>query len=362
MKKFLVSLGVASVVVGSTVWWSQRHETANAAPVAQTQPQTPAVMVAVQAKLASHTATRTVSVSGTVEAEQSTTLRAQVAGFVAQLPIALGQSVGVGATLAVIDDVTSSLSPEDGLRSSAYQQSQIDEMIARKRYDQAKKNYQDNKTSATKTEREIAKLNAEKALNDAIQAADTHTVRAPFGGVVAEKLVNQGDAVSVGQAIATVAQGSKKVVRFFVDPSDASKLSTKQSVKLTLSDGTEYPSVVTRIAPLPDTMTRKVLVEAMLPKEAVSVTVATLGTVRMTLTDTVSAPGNILLPLEAVTTGQNESFIFTEENGIAKKQAVIVRRIAGEWAEVAWDGSEEARIITQGAKQVADGAKVSIQE
>jgi RND family efflux transporter MFP subunit len=326
MKKFLVSLGVASVIVGSTVWWTQQHEAVNAENVVS-ETQAPLVSVSVQTKAASHTATRTVAVPGTVEADQSTTLRAGVAGFVARLPIQLGQYVSAGATIATLDDTTSSLDTVDGFKSGSYQQSQIDETIARKQYTQAKKTYQSDKTTANKTSRDIAKLNAEKALIDATQAADNHIIRAPFAGVVVEKLINQGEAVRVGDPIATVAQGSKKTLRFFVDPSDAAQMTLKQSATFVLQDGTEYQVSVIRIAPLPDTMTRKVLIEAGLPKEAVSVTIATLGTVKLTLTETVTASDTFFVPLEAVTTGQNESYIFTEADGVAHKRIAYDRQM-----------------------------------
>ena len=363
MKKFLWSLGVASIVVGGAVWWSHRDETAQAQNLVQqsTEQMAPAVPVGVQTKAASRTATRTVSALGTVEALQSTTLRAGVSGFVTQLPIALGQSLGAGATVAVIDDTTGSLDAQNGFKSSAYQKSQLDESIARKEYDQAKKTYKSAKTSANKTDREVARLNKEKALIDAIAAADTRTVRAPFAGVVAEKFVDTGAGVSAGDAIATVVYGQATVLRFFVDQNDAVKITPKQEGVFGLPDGTEYAFTVLRRAPVADATTRKVLIEAAISKNVVNIGIGTIGTVRITFTERASTPDAVLMPIEAVTTGQNESFIFIEENGRAKRQAVLVKKIRGDWAEVVWDGAEETRLIMRGAKQVTDGVQVSVQ-
>jgi hypothetical protein len=37
-----------------------------------------------------------------------------------------------------------------------------------------------------------------------------------------------------------------------------------------------------------------------------------------------------------------------------------LKQIKGAWAEVSWDGADETHIITSGAKQVADGARVAV--
>ena len=64
---------------------------------------------------------------------------------------------------------------------------------------------------------------------------------------------------------------------------------------------------------------------------------------------------NIILPLSAIEIGQNDTKIFTVENGQAKTVPVTIVKIQGETAEIKTDLPDTAIVITDGNKLIQEG-------
>ncbi len=353
-KKLLLPILIALVIIGAASYFSTHdNEKAEAQTGAAVVPSMP---VTTQAASDSRTATTKLTYPGTVVADQETKLVAEASGNVASLRFALGQRVSAGASLATIDDTTSSVTPEDGFRSPAVQQAQIAEEIARKNAQQAKKDHATN----TRTVRDIAKLQYESAQIATQDALDSHTIRAPFAGVITSRLIDRGESVSAGQTVATLSATGKINVDFFVSQEELRTVSIGQSVTIVPRQGNPFVTTVTRIAPAADPVTRRFLIEVDLGALRADVPTGTIVDVALSVTRTPEQSGDILVPLASITTGQNENYLFTADGGVARKRVVTVKKIAGEWAEIAGDLPSDARIIIDGSKRVQDGSPVSV--
>lgn len=360
MKRFSVFVAIVAVIVGAVAFWRMRAGD-TAVSVEATIEKVP-VSVTIRPLAESREVSFEISYPGTVVASQETTLTAAVAGNLAQVNVALGQKVSLGTVLARIDDTTGGLASEKGWKSAAIQEAQIAEEVARKNYSLAKRVYDKDDSQVNRTARDIAKLEYERAQISLQNIEDDRTVRAPFAGVVTAKPVNVGEAVSQGQALFTVSRTGKSVVRIFVDENELSRLRVGQEVALIGNRGETFPSKVSRISTAADPVTRRFQAEIDVTEGQSAFSTGTVVTVAMMLTETVSDPERFLLPLSAVTTGQNETYVFIASDGVAKKRSIAVARISGEWAEVSGDLSISDSVIVDGSKRIQDGDRISIAE
>ena len=73
-----------------------------------------------------------------------------------------------------------------------------------------------------------------------------------------------------------------------------------------------------------------------------------------------SGNNSLILPLSTLTIGQNETYLFTAEEGKAKKVSVEILKISGETAEVSAELPPDALGIVEGNKLVQEGEGIEI--
>ena len=133
------------------------------------------------------------------------------------------------------------------------------------------------------------------------------------------------------------------------------------SIKIKDDQGNILPGRISNISPQADANTRRFLIEAVLSQKIDPL----IGTVVMVSVETTTLPSEdnvIILPLSAITVGQNENYIFIVENNRAKKISIEIKKISGETAEILTKNlNSEDRIIISGNKLVKEGSLVSIQ-
>ncbi|MDG6745508.1 efflux RND transporter periplasmic adaptor subunit, partial [Staphylococcus aureus] len=206
-------------------------------------------------------------------------------------------------------------------------------------------------------------VQADKAVSDARVAlaalraegagSPSHTIVAPFAGVVTAVSVAQGDRTQPGAAIFTVARAGAIVVTVGVDPAQRGALAAGQSATLTrLSGGGTVTGRVVRVDGALNTTTRMIDVDltfpsgTLLPGEAMQVAIETGRT-----------PGWVVPHAAVVTTGATPH-VFQIIGGKAKAVPVAIRQSSDKGDVVA--GALDARLplIVDGAYQVNDGDAV----
>lgn len=206
-------------------------------------------------------------------------------------------------------------------------------------------------------------VQADKAVSDARATlaalktdgagSPTHTINAPFAGVVTAVPIAQGDRTQAGATILTMARSGGIVVTAGVDPSQRAALAVGQSATLTrLSGGANLAGRVIRVDGALNAVTRMVDVDLsfpagnLLPGEAMEVAIQT-GKV-----------DGWVVPHAAVVTAGGSPHVFQVAAGKAKAVPVTVR-LSSEAGDVV-DGSINATqpLIVAGAYQVSDGDAV----
>ncbi|MFA6183482.1 MAG: efflux RND transporter periplasmic adaptor subunit [Parcubacteria group bacterium] len=294
-----------------------------------------------------------------IASDQQVNIIATASGTITKLNFDLGKKVYLGQNIITIDSRgNNSTVGENGLRSGQIQALESAVQSAEKSYKLAKENYQKTQSYANKKTREIAKINLIAAQNALNGSLDNQLLTAPITGTIIQKYISQGDSVNLGQTLATLSKTDLTKVQFFVDKNEVANLKIGSDIFITENDVT-IEGKVTKIAPQADETTKRFLIEAM-PNDKKPLIIGSVVTVTFDFNYSPQTAGNLILPLSAITIGQNESFIFINKNNQAQKVSVKIVRVDGEMAEIKTDITAETQIILEGNKLLQDGDKVTV--
>jgi membrane fusion protein (multidrug efflux system) len=213
------------------------------------------------------------ALSGSLQAEQEATVRAELPGAVVQTFAEVGQRVGRGAILARLDDRAirdSYLSAQTAVTTA-----QNNYTVASRELDRAQtlakagaiadRDVEYARNAAAAASAQLANARAVYA-NAAKQLSYTQ-IRAPFAGVVSQRQVSAGDVVSPGGAMFTVVNPASMRLEASVPANQLSSVRVGLPVEFSV---TGYPSRIfagriTRVSPTADPATRQVGIVATIP-------------------------------------------------------------------------------------------------
>lgn len=213
------------------------------------------------------------AISGSLQAERSATIRAEVGGSVLQTYAEEGEPVSRGALLLRIDDTAvrdQLLSARSGLRTAEQAA-----LLARRNAERAARLAEAGAIS----ERDLETANVEASTAEA-QRADAAArvslaqkqlgntqVRAPLTGVVSDRAVSGGDVVQPGTALYTVIDPSSMRLEASVPASRLSELRMDAPVEFMVNGypGRVFIGRVSRINPTADPATGQVDIMVSIP-------------------------------------------------------------------------------------------------
>lgn len=354
-KKIIISVGMISVIFIVAMQISNKKT--EIMPVVQKE----AIKVSVKSGSDSKILLQKNQYPANIVGDQEVKITAKSSGTVLIAPRNVGDKITVGSVLAKIGD--------DESQSLQVQQSQLASEQSKKSYSLAKDNYDNIRKSAgsttaqkdaAKTARDIAKLQYENSLLSLSGSVSNHLITSPISGTITNKAVSIGDSVSVGQLLATVSKTTNVKVQFFVDQQQLKNLTRGQKISLIDSAGKESTWIIRNLSSTGDSITKKFLVEAYSEKNSTTLLAGTIATVEIETELKAQNSENFILPLSAISVGQNESYIFVVENNAAKKINVNVINVNGENAEISGDIIDQTSIIVDGNKLISDGEKITI--
>jgi membrane fusion protein, multidrug efflux system len=213
------------------------------------------------------------ALSGSLQAEQEATVRAELSAAVVQTFAEVGQRVGRGAILARLDD--------RAIRD-AYLSTQTAVTTAQNNYSVAARELERAQTLAkagaiADRDVEYARNAASAASAQLANARAIHAnaakqlsytqIRAPFDGVISQRQVSAGDVVSPGGAMFTVVNPASMRLEASVPANQLSLVRVGLPVEFSV---TGYPNRVfagriTRVSPTADPATRQVAIVATIP-------------------------------------------------------------------------------------------------
>jgi len=286
---------------------------------------------------------------GTLTAEASATLRAEVPGQILAVHFREGEPLERGAKLYSIEATVleaevnearanvnrseSALKRAEGLRAK--------QLISGTDYDAARANY----------DVDVARLRSSSA-----KLAKT-VIRAPFSGFVGLRRINIGDYATVGQELVDVVQLDPLRVDFSVPETLLPIVKSGLSVGITVDayPGEVFPGTVIAVAPKADVEGHSLEVRASLPNEALKLRPGLFVRISISLG---ANPNAIVIPEQAIwPIGQNKT-VYVVNDGTAMQRIVRIGDRQPGFVEITDGLSAGEVIVTAGQMKLYDGAKV----
>ena len=211
---------------------------------------------------------------------------------------------------------------------------------------------------SAKAQLDMAEMSYNNAQVNLQSLYDNRQVISPIAGFVTKKLIAEGDAVSPGQVLASVSQTDNVKVQFYLDQENMAYLTAGQTVQIKTGDKV-FDGIISAISPQADPLTKRYLAEVKPDgAKAGDLSLGSVVSISVQIKRGASGGQSIILPLEAITIGQNENYIYQYLDGKAKKIAVTVGTVSGEYAEVKSSLPADAQVVVSGARLLSDGQDI----
>ena len=222
-----------------------------------------------------------VVVSGTVTSPQSAVLSPSVGGLIERMDVDAGDRVEAGALVVALDRELGNLSLERARAEQAQAQSELED--SRRRLNEARDVGPEKGIAETQIKSLLAEVARDQAAAQAATAAARqqeaivrrHDVRAPFAGVVSERLAEVGEWVNPGDALVEVVATEGLRFDFRVPQSYFTSVRSATRVDLSLDaiPGREIPGRIQAIVPVKDPGARTFLLRVVAePDSSLAVT------------------------------------------------------------------------------------------
>jgi membrane fusion protein (multidrug efflux system) len=343
---------------------------------------------------------RFVRATGTLMAEEKADVAAETAGRVVLAAVERGQSVSLGSELVRLsptetdaqlkeaDANAGQLEARLGLTPSGefdvnavpeVQNAKASFALAESEFNRIKSLLDQRVVSQSefdqrRTQMEAARQQYEAAKNGAAQQyqmllaararvslarkAFTDTVvRAPFNGVVAERLVSVGDYVTKGMKVATVVRVNPLRVQLTVPEQSVSTIAIGQPVVFAVDAyaGRQFEGIVKYVAPALQADQRALTVEAIVPNGDGVLKPGLFATAR--IEQAKRTPG-VLVPPAAVVTSAGTGRVYVVSGDHVDERIVTTGETVGDLVEITKGLKAGERVATTNVGQLADGITV----
>lgn len=209
----------------------------------------------------------------------------------------------------------------------------------------------------TDTKFELRQL--ELALEDARRELEYTRVRAPIAGTITQRMVKEGDLITVGQHLFSIVDFDSLVARVYVPDKQLSSLHPDQEVRVkpTALPGRIFPGYVARIAPVVDAQTGMV---------KVTVAFHEVGPLRPGMyaeIELITAVHDdaLLVPKRALVFDQDLRFVYRLKDDRTVERLPVVPRLADEFnVEPAEGFAVGDQLVVAGQTGLKNGAKVRL--
>ncbi|MCP4922601.1 MAG: efflux RND transporter periplasmic adaptor subunit [bacterium] len=298
--------------------------------------------------------TRKLSTVGTLKANQSVTMRAQVRGRIETVSFRGGEHVKKGEALITL---------EKAEYKSAHKEAQARFTLAENEFERAKKLADSNQGPQKLKEKAKAELQAaEAALERAQINLDRTVIRAPFDGLVGLQHVSPGTLVSDNQDLITFVDITPIKVDFRIAAEFAHRLSRGQELSVEV-DGFKkpFPALVEAIDAQIDPNSHTLAVRGLMMNKLGLLKAGLFGRVNLSIG---SKENVLLVPEGSLESDGEQTFVFRveelESQTFAVKTPVTTGLREEGNVEIVRGLTENDRIITAGQFKIRHGYPVRI--
>lgn len=288
--------------------------------------------------------------TGQVEALQSTDLQPDIEGRIVEILMREGAEVAAGQALFRIDDQELKAQVD---RAEA-ERDLSDQALARTRQLLAQ-----DAASTSDLEQAEATARSNRASLELLKLRLARTtVRAPFAGVVGQRLVSLGDYVTTATRLVTIETVDPQHVTFAVPERHAGVVHRGQRVTFRVASrpGEEFAGTVEFVSPRVQLPARTLLVKALVPNGRRQLQSGMFVETRLA---TAVRPRAVVVPEEAVLTLQGNTWVWVVKEGKASRRAVTLGVRAPGQVEIPTGVEPGEQVVVGGLELLQEGAPVS---
>ncbi len=288
--------------------------------------------------------------TGQVEAIQSAELKPEVEGRITEVIMREGAEVAAGAPLFRLDD--------QELRAQVAR-AEADRDLAEQALARTKDLLDQRAASTADLERAEATARANRASLALLTVRlDRTMVRAPFAGVLGQRLVSLGDYVTTSTTLVTLQTVDPQRVAFTVPERYAGVVGKGQRVQFRVAAlaGQEFSGAVDFVSPAVQLPARTLLIKAMVPNGRRQLQAGMFVEARLA---TAVRPRAVVIPEEAILALQGQSFAWVVVDGKVTRRVVTLGvRSPGE-VEIASGVEPGDQVVVGGLELLQEGAPVN---
>jgi membrane fusion protein, multidrug efflux system len=297
------------------------------------------------------TVVEVIRANGQVEAVQAIELRPEVSGRLAGIYVSEGREVGRGTPLFKVDDAelaaqVDRLEAETDLAEQALRRTR--ELIQRNASSEADLEQAEANARSARAQLQLQRTRLERTV-----------VRAPFAGVVGERMVSVGDYVTPQEPLTTLQTVDPQRIAFQVPERYAERLALGQDVDFEVASvpGRAFTGTVDFVDPRVKLPGRTILVKARVPDPDRILRPGMFIEARLVTgvnPDAVIVPEDAILPLA----GADYVWVVTPEGTASRRQVEIGVRTSGS-VEIRSGIEPGARVVVGGVERLGEGAPVA---
>ncbi|MGC4127956.1 MAG: efflux RND transporter periplasmic adaptor subunit [Bergeyella sp.] len=351
MKKTLIYIIVAAVLVGLAAWKIADNKKKQTAEVAEVAKQIDKINVNVTTVQFENINTD-YSANGTFIPKAEMNISSEIAGRVVSVLVKEGSRVGAGQTVAVIkkDAIEVDMTQAKNNLQNA--------IIDNQRYENAFKT-----GGVTKQQLDNSRLqlkNAQAAVRAQNVRVNDTSVRAGISGTINKRMVEPGMVVSPGTPLFEIVNINTLKLSVLVDESQVGKIQIGQNVdiKVNVLPEEKFSGRITFIAPKSDaSLNFPVEIEV---QNRGNLKAGMYGTAVFQTNHGVSTQNILTVPAEAFVNGVSSGQLFVVNNGTAKLIKVTTGKIYGDKVQILSGLKNGEQVITSGQINLDNGSKINI--
>jgi len=293
--------------------------------------------------------TNYVQIQGKIDAQDNVMAYSQVPGSITNIYVKPGAHVSKGQILVQLDN---------SVLNQQLAQAETKLSLDKTLYER-QKNLWDQKIGT-----EVQFLQAQQALQSSTkqisllrQQADQYRIISPISGTIDQMDLKLGQVIQPGTNGIRIVNSDNLKVKADVPESYSKSINQGDKVKILFPDANDsLATTITFAAKVIDPGSRSFGVEIKLPQNK---EFRPNMTAVLKIAD-YSKPNAIAIPVNAVQHSDTSTFVFINQNNIAKKQIVKVGATYGGKTEIVQGLKAGDQIVTQGAADIEDGDKLRI--
>lgn len=254
----------------------------------------------------------TISLSGSIEANEQIEIRSEVSGIVEKISFTEGSNVSKGQVLFKVNDIElraqlaqaktkESLASENERRAKLLLQK---EAISQEEYDIASADYRTAKAQTQLIQAQIGKT----------------TVRAPFSGKIGLRSISPGTYVTPTTLIAKLVSTNPLKITFSIPEKYATEINKNNQITFTVPNVADtFTAKIYALEPAIEATTRTLQIRALTDNSSGKLLPGTFANIELPLKNIKDA---IIIPTEAIVPVQDGKKVFIANNGKAKEVKV----------------------------------------